>query len=213
MLKAQKRRLNTICFQKYNYFSRKNARMRTRFYIPLVLLSTLFVASCSTARKSTTRAPVTKAADIKRKVKVTGSVAPVTISTGNVEAARVVDFAKTLIGTPYKYGAADKKSGFDCSGFIHYVFNHFQIAVPRISYQFTNAGREINIKDSQPGDLILFTGSDPSSGMVGHMGIVTGNENGEVEFIHASSSRGVMISGMNSYFVPRFVKVNRIFKR
>jgi hypothetical protein len=44
------------------------------------------------------------------------------------------------------------------------------------------------------------------------MGIVTSNKNGDVEFIHASSSRGVMISGMNSYFVPRFVKVNRIFK-
>ena len=68
------------------------------------------------------------------------------------------------------------------------------------------------IQDCRRGDIILFTGSDPNSGIVGHMGIVTDNKNGEVEFIHASSSRGVMISGMNSYFVPRFVKVNRIFK-
>jgi hypothetical protein len=76
---------------------------------------------------------------------------------------------------------------------------------------FTNTGKEVNLKNSLPGDIILFTGSNANSGVVGHMGIITENKKGTIKFIHASESRGVMISGMNSYFIPRFVKVNRIF--
>jgi cell wall-associated NlpC family hydrolase len=134
------------------------------------------------------------------------------INTKNISADEVVSFAETLIGTKYTYGSSVKEKGFDCSGFINYVFNHFKIPVPRISSDFTNAGKEIPITDSRRGDIILFTGSDAKSGVVGHMGIITQNEKGNIEFIHAATSRGVMISGMNSYFVPRFVKVNRIFK-
>ncbi len=133
------------------------------------------------------------------------------IDTRNVSANEVVKFAKTLIGIKYKYGSMDIQKGFDCSGFINYVFDHFHISVPRTSSDFTNAGVDIPIDYSKPGDLILFTGSNEKSGVVGHMGIITKNNNGDVEFIHASGSRGVMISGMNSYFIPRFVKVNRIF--
>ena len=133
------------------------------------------------------------------------------VNTKNVSADELVDFAETLIGVKYKYGSMIKEKGFDCSGFINYVFNHFKISVPRSSVDFTNAGTEVPVKDSKRGDLILFTGSDAKSGVVGHMGIITENKKGELQFIHASESRGVMISGMNSYFLPRFVKVNRVF--
>lgn len=133
------------------------------------------------------------------------------INTKNISASELVNFAETLIGVRYRYGSAIKEKGFDCSGFITYVFSHFNIPVPRSSVDFTNAGKEIPIKYSKPGDIILFTGKNGNSGVVGHMGIVTENKKGRFKFIHASESRGVMISGMNSYFVPRFVKVNRIF--
>ena len=136
---------------------------------------------------------------------------PRVVNTKNVAPAELVEFAETLIGVKYKYGSMIKENGFDCSGFINYVFNHFKIYVPRTTVDFTNAGKEIPIEKSKPGDLILFTGSDAGSGIVGHMGIIVDNKNGDLKFIHASSSRGVMISGMNSYFVPRFVKVNRVF--
>ena len=94
---------------------------------------------------------------------------------------------------------------------MNYVFNHFNIPVPRVTTDFTNAGEEVPLKESKPGDIILFTGSDAKSRIVGHVGIITENNNGDVKFIHASTSRGVMISGMNSYFLPRFIKVNRVF--
>ena len=180
------------------------------FLFSLSVLSLLIFSSCSSSRKISKPAETNSGA-IHSTVKIKKKVPAKIINTRNVTADEVVDFAETLIGVKYKYGSSKKENGFDCSGFINYVFNHFGIPVPRISYDFTNAGKEVPIKDSKRGDIILFTGSDPKSGVVGHMGIVTENKKGNLQFIHASESRGVMISGMNSYFVPRFVKVNRIF--
>jgi len=82
------------------------------------------------------------------------------VHTKNVYPQQVVDFSKTLIGTPYRYASTDPKVGFDCSGFITYVFNHFNIIVPRSSIDFTNVGKEISTDAAKPGDLILFTGTD-----------------------------------------------------
>lgn len=186
--------------------------MRTYRYPGAVLILMILLASCSTARKTTVRSNSTDAPVIKSTVKIKKDVPEVVINTRDLDPGEVVSFAKKLIGVKYKYGSADKAKGFDCSGFITYVFSHFRVPVPRTSAAFTNAGMEVPVAQSKPGDLILFTGSDAGSGVVGHMGIITSNNKGNVEFIHASTSRGVMISGMNSYFIPRFVKVNRIFK-
>jgi cell wall-associated NlpC family hydrolase len=128
----------------------------------------------------------------------------------NVSADELISFAETLIGINYKYGGESLADGFDCSGFVNYVFNHFNISVPRVTTDFANAGEEVPIKESQPGDIILFTGSNAKNRVPGHVGIITENDNGDVKFIHASTSHGIMISGMNSYFAPRFIKVNRI---
>jgi cell wall-associated NlpC family hydrolase len=178
------------------------------FLAPVILL--IILTGCCASRRSTSVETV-KSGEIKSTVAIKNKVAPRTINTKNVSPDDLVKFAEKLIGVKYRYGSMIKEKGFDCSGFINYVFNHFNISVPRTTVEFTNAGKEIPVKYSKPGDLILFTGSDANSGVVGHMGIVTENKNGELKFIHASSSRGVMISGMNSYFLPRFVKVNRVF--
>ena len=174
------------------------------------LISIFILAGCSSTRK-TSKPEATDSRDIKSKVVIKKNVPARTIDTRDVAAGDVVAFAQTLIGIKYKYGSAVKEKGFDCSGFVDYVFNHFNISVPRSSVDFTNVGNEIPIKSCKPGDLVLFTGSNANSGAVGHMGIITENKNGDLKFIHASESRGVMISGMNSYFLPRFVKVNRVF--
>jgi cell wall-associated NlpC family hydrolase len=125
---------------------------------------------------------------------------------------QLVNFAKTLIGTPYLYASTNREKGFDCSGFITYVFNHFKITVPRSSVDFTNVGTPINIKNAVGGDLILFTGTDSTSTIVGHMGIVTENTD-SLRFIHSSSGKanGVTITALNKYYVKRFVKVIRIW--
>jgi cell wall-associated NlpC family hydrolase len=174
------------------------------------IISIIILTGCSASRR-TSKPETINSADMRSVVVIKNKVPERTINTKNVSASELVNFAETLIGIKYKYGSTDKEKGFDCSGFINYVFNHFNISVPRVSKDFTNAGTEVPVKNSKPGDLILFTGSDANSGVVGHMGIITENKNGDLRFIHASESRGVIISGMNSYFIPRFVKVNRVF--
>ncbi len=182
-------------------------------YLLAIVASFLFLQSCSSTRKSGSTETDTRNSAIKSRVVIKYKVPARTINTKNIVADEVVSFAETLLGVPYKYGSMVKENGFDCSGFINYVFNHFKIAVPRSSVDFTNAGKEVSIENCKRGDIILFTGSNASSGVVGHMGIITKNEKNRIQFIHAASGKGagVSISGMNSYFVPRFVKVIRVF--
>lgn len=124
----------------------------------------------------------------------------------------LVSYAKTLMGVPYKYASTNPSVGFDCSGFITYVFNHFNIEVPRSSVDFTNVGKEVDAKNAMEGDLILFTGTNDSIRIVGHMGIVTENAD-TLKFIHSSSGKamGVTISDLGTYYSRRFVKVVRVF--
>ncbi len=138
-----------------------------------------------------------------------------TINTGNTIPAELLAYANTLIGTPYKYGSIDPNVGFDCSGFITNVFNHFNIGVPRSSIDFTHVQREIPLPEAKPGDLILFTGTDSTRREVGHMGIIVSNENNQYSFIHSTSGKqyGVTITPLNQYYMGRYLKVIRVFKQ
>ncbi|MEJ7778358.1 MAG: C40 family peptidase [Daejeonella sp.] len=137
------------------------------------------------------------------------------INPGKTKAGELVDFAETLIGVPYLYGSVDPNKGFDCSGFITHVFNHFSIAVPRSTVGFTSVEREVSLKQAKRGDIILFTGTDSTIRVVGHMGIISSVGNKEPEFIHSTSGKayGVTVTPLNSYYQGRFVKVIRIFER
>ena len=135
------------------------------------------------------------------------------IETGSVSPYAIVGYAKTLIGTRYLYGSTDPKKGLDCSGFITCVFNHFKIKVPRSSVEFTDVGQEVNYQGSQPGDIILFTGTDSTIRVVGHMGIVVSNDNNRISFIHSTSGKqyGVTITELSPYYMSRFVRITRVF--
>ena len=134
------------------------------------------------------------------------------INTGTTTADELLSFAKSLQGIPYVYASSDPEVGFDCSGFITYVFNHFNIAVPRSSIDFTNVEPEVPLKEARPGDLILFTGTDSTNREVGHMGIITSADT-TITFIHATSGKAmaVTVTPLNDYYLGRFVKVIRLF--
>ena len=149
--------------------------------------------------------------------KNTGTIIPVPLSMDTVETniadiGKIVSYAETLIGTPYKYASTDPALGFDCSGFITHVFNHFNIKVPRSSVDFTDEGKEIGLPNAKRGDLILFTGTDSAVRVVGHMGIVTENRD-SLRFIHSTSGKayGVVVTALNKYYKTRFMKVIRMF--
>jgi cell wall-associated NlpC family hydrolase len=135
-----------------------------------------------------------------------------TPTTDSLLPARIVAFAETLKGTRYNFGCSAPSMGFDCSGFITYVFNHFGITVPRSSVDFTNEGSTIELKNSKPGDLILFTGTNSNIRTVGHIGIIVSNDATGITFIHSSSGKeyAVTITPMNEYYMGRFVKVVRM---
>ncbi len=118
----------------------------------------------------------------------------------------LVRFAHQFSGTPYIYAASDPQQGFDCSGFIYYVYQHYGIAVPRSTIDYKQYGREIPLSQVQTADLVLFTGVSDSD-RIGHIGIVLAP--GSDSFIHASSGNemAVIISSFKSPgYQKRFVK-------
>lgn len=125
----------------------------------------------------------------------------------------IVHFAKQFLGTPYVWGGA-APGGFDCSGYVAYVYRKFGYSILRTSAGLANAGRAVELKDARKGDLILFRGTNPSDKSVGHIGIVISEKGEELHFIHASSSQkhfGVVITNYNKSGYPaRFVGVRRM---
>lgn len=125
----------------------------------------------------------------------------------------IVSFAKTFLGTDYKYGSASPKNGFDCSGFTWFVFNHFGYTVPRSAKDYKKFGKEVPINQARKGDIIVFRGTQVGDKSAGHVGIVISNPGEPLQFIHASSSKkhhGVVITDYNSSAYPkRFIKIVR----
>lgn len=111
-----------------------------------------------------------------------------------------------LVGTPYKWGGATV-SGFDCSGFILYIFDKYNLDLPRTSVSQAEAGVHVDQDDLRLGDLVFFNTSGRG---ISHAGIYIGND----EFAHASTSRGVRISKLSeSYYKNRYVTARRVISQ
>ena len=127
----------------------------------------------------------------------------------NSNADEIINFAKTFLGVPYVYGGASP-AGFDCSGFIQYVFKEYGFSLARTAGAQSLFGMDVTLDELQPGDLLYFKGRNVNSTSIGHVGIVTGVVNGKVEFIHAAGKSVKMETlNKNSYYVPRFIKARR----
>jgi cell wall-associated NlpC family hydrolase len=176
------------------------------------IVFSILVSSCSSSKKiSTNETGHNSAKPIAISKNTSSTKAKVFTKPLKIDRNEFVDYAKTLIGTPYKYGSSTAANGLDCSGFIMVVFGHFNIKTPRVSKDFTNEGLDVDLKNAKPGDIILFTGSDNSTGIVGHMGIIT--IAGTVPtFISSTSGKniGVVESKLTGYWKTHFVKVIRL---
>lgn len=120
----------------------------------------------------------------------------------NVE--ELLNYARSFEGTPYKYGGTTPKA-FDCSGFVRYVYNNFGYELKQASHGLAFEGFQLPVSDLAPGDLIFFRKDPNYKSAIGHVGIVLENNQKGILFIHASSSRGVIISnlGKETYFLKR----------
>jgi lipoprotein Spr len=127
---------------------------------------------------------------------------------------QLLSYAQKLIGTPYHFASSTPGYGFDCSGFVGFVFKSFNFDVPRSSCEYINIGEKLALNEAKPGDIILFTGTQARSRKIGHIGIVMSNDDDGVKFIHSTSGKehGVTISAMDERYQRRFVRIIRLFK-
>jgi len=116
----------------------------------------------------------------------------------------LISSAKTYIGTPYRYGGTTT-AGFDCSAYVQRVFKDNGISVPRDTRSQYATGTPVSKSNLQTGDLVFFNTSGRG---VSHVGIYVGASN----FIHTSTSKGVMISSINDpyYWGSRYIGARRV---
>jgi cell wall-associated NlpC family hydrolase len=128
----------------------------------LLLLSVLLLGACATTNES----------------------APPHQVNSSSKAGQLTSYARSLIGTPYKYGGYSPKTGFDCSGFVDYVFRHTaHISLPHNARRISRRGISVKWSQLREGDLVFY---DTNRQAFSHVGIYLGNG----RFIHAPSSGG-----------------------
>jgi cell wall-associated NlpC family hydrolase len=136
--------------------------------------------------------------------------AVLTMSASVVRAApdpggEVADLAQQYVGSPYRWGGASP-AGFDCSGFVMWIYAQFGVAVPHNEAGELASGAPVGSEDLQPGDILVFANTyrrGPS-----HAGIYLGDG----RFVHAADeSHGVIVSNLwDGYWGPRLVGASRV---
>lgn len=134
------------------------------------------------------------------------TLAPMERTQASTTKDSIVSHARDQLGVPYRFGGTTP-SGFDCSGFIGYVFNKVGVSLPRTAAAQYRAGVAVSKSNLEVGDLVFFETYKPGPS---HSGIYIGDD----RFIHASSSRGITISNVNDpyYWNDRYLGARRVLE-
>lgn len=179
----------------------------------LYLLSILLIVSCGSSKKRKARAneprrvSVSANSDSNDDNNLPSPKKP--FSKKNSVADDIIKSALRYSGVRYKFGGTTKK-GMDCSGLLYVAFGENDIKLPRTSYHMAEEGQNIKIREVEKGDLLFFRTSRRAK-RINHVGMVVAVENDEIKFVHASSSRGVIVSSLREgYWNSAFVKATRV---
>ncbi|SHK10232.1 C40 family peptidase [Chryseobacterium polytrichastri] len=175
--------------------------------LSVLLIASSLIISCGSSKsvaskRNTSNKTIAKSENIRKLDSKFDGKVPKSINS-------VLKDAEKYMGTPYKFGG-NTSSGFDCSGFTVKVFEENDFNLPRRSSDQAEAGQKIDITEVKPGDLLFFATAGGSR--VSHVGIVHDiSTDGEVKFIHASTSKGVIISSLNEkYWNKAYLHAQRV---
>jgi len=157
----------------------------------------------SRSGSTSTSAPTTSTPTSKPASTPTSTPTPPKTTSQSGKASAIIATAKQYIGVKYVYGGTTP-AGFDCSGFVKYVFAKNSISLPRVSRDQYKVGTAVSFSNLQPGDLVFF--SLAKNGVVDHDGIYVGNG----QFINAASSKGVTIYALGTYWKSAYVGAKRV---
>ena len=134
-----------------------------------------------------------------------GVIPPAAAGLGSANGYALSGTALSLRGAPYRNGGIDPVSGFDCSGFVQYVYQQHGVSMPREVRDQFRVGKNIDRDQLEPGDLVFFSTVAPGAS---HVGIVIGGD----QFVHAPSERGVVRveSLSQQYWSSRFIGAKRV---
>jgi cell wall-associated NlpC family hydrolase len=122
----------------------------------------------------------------------------------------IVAYALQRYGTDYTYGGATD-GGFDCSGFITFVYNQFGVKIPHGSSLQAKLGESVAMAEARKGDIIVFTGTNLEDRTPGHVGIVITPPAKPIKFVHSSSNGGVKVSEVEgTLYQKRFLDIRRV---
>ncbi|TJY37679.1 C40 family peptidase [Pontimicrobium aquaticum] len=172
-------------------------------FLPLILILLISFTSCKSSKlsKKDESESVAKTPTI---TKGTNTISPKALKIYNI-----VKHANSFSGTKYKFGGTTKK-GMDCSGLIYIAFKNEQILLPRVSKDMATRGFPISVKEIKKGDLLFFQTSKKRRG-INHVGLVTNISNNTIEFIHSTTSKGVITSSLSErYWQTTFKEARRL---
>jgi cell wall-associated NlpC family hydrolase len=131
--------------------------------------------------------------------------APVAPGAPGFDGYSISSTALDLRGAPYRNGGSDPQQGFDCSGFVQYVYTQHGVRVPRDVRRLFGVGKEVDASRLEPGDLVFFSTVAPGAS---HVGIAVGGD----QFVHAPSTNGVVrVENLSApYWAARFVGARRV---
>jgi cell wall-associated NlpC family hydrolase len=137
------------------------------------------------------------------------------ITPKGVDRTALITYAKRYLGSPYRIAGRDPKKGFDCSGFVSFVFREFNLELPRSSRDYRTLGQALKPGDFRVGDVVVFYGFIDRT-HIGHVGIICEANGMKSKFIHASSGKAhcVTISDLDSEgYHARFYKCIDVIRK
>jgi len=170
-------------------------------YSFVLVLSLLFLGSCKNQKRATSKRPKTETrhhAHLKEKY-----ADALNVPTSSIRNTTLYAFVDEWQGVPYKYGGMNK-SGVDCSGFTGLLYDSvYDKKLPRTTSEISKVSKTVKQKDLQEGDIIFF---DINGKKGSHIGVYLMND----FFVHASSSKGVVISNLsNPYYKKAYGRAGR----